>query len=119
MAIVDLTEIGIFTEIRGVLRRDLTIYPEHPYKGGGFLPALENGIYQMPRYLGGRVCRRIDFYEYVITHTPAQQERREKFALAVAAWQNLTAEQKRLYNIKSQRKNMSGYNLFLSKFMYG
>jgi len=55
----------------------------------------------------------------VITHTDAQQARREKFAAAVAAWQSLTPEQKEVYNKKAMRKNMSGYNLYLSEYMYG
>jgi len=119
MAIVDLNEIGLFTSIRKKLMRDITIYPEKPHKGGGFAVILENGIYQMVRYNYGFVCRRIDFYEYVITHTEAQQERREKFADAVAGWQNLTAEQKLLYNKRSIGKHMSGYNLYIKEFMHG
>ena len=119
MAIVDLSKYGVGVEIRKILRRDWTIYPLYPYKGGGYLPDLLDGIYQMPRYPYGRVCRRIDFYDYVITHTDAQQARREKFAAAVAAWQSLTPEQKKAYNKKAVGKHMSGYNLYLSEYMYG
>jgi len=119
MAIVDLSEIGLFTSIRKILKRDLTIDPLKPHKGGGFKTTLLNGIYQMVSYPSGRVCRRIDFYDYVITHTPAQQSRREKFASAVSAWQVLTFEQKKIYNKEAFGKHMSGYNLFLSKYMHG
>lgn len=119
MAVVDLNKIGLFTSLRKILRRDVTIYPEYPYKGGGFKAVLESGIYQMRRHAGGRTCTRIDFYDYVITHTEPQQTNREKFAAGVAAWQALTAEQKIPYNKRAIGKHMSGYNLFISEYMYG
>jgi len=119
MAIVDLSKIGFITSIKKKLMRDTTIYPENPYLGGGFAPTLYSGIYQMPRYSGKRVCRRIDFYEYVITHTEAQQERREKFAAAILEWQGLTAEQKKVYNQRSIGQHFSGYNLFIREYMNG
>lgn len=117
MAIIDLQQIGLFASIRKILRRDLTVYPEHPNWGAGFSVNLHSGIYQMPKYSYGRVCRRIDFYDYIITHTPEQQENRSKFSAAVAAWQALTSEQKEVYKEKSSGKNMSGYNYFLGLYM--
>lgn len=119
MAIINLDQIGLYKSIRKILRRDITIYPDKPYKGGGFKPELLSGIYQMPEYLPPNFCRRIDFYDYVITHTEAQQIQREKFADAVAGWQSLTAEQKKVYNERAIGKPMSGYNLYLSEYMHG
>jgi len=119
MAIVDLSKFGQFFEIRGKFHRDKTIYPKYPYKGGGFLPDLEDGIYQMPRYSFGRVCRRIDFYDYVITHTEAQQTQRQKYYACFPQWNNLTEAQKAVYKKRSQRKNMTGYNLFMKECLNG
>jgi len=119
MSVVDLNKIGLFTSLKKILRRDVTIYPELPYKGGGFKETLKSGIYQMRRFASGRICTRINFYDYVITHTELQQANREKFGDAVKAWQNLTSEEKSLYNKMALGKDMSGYNLFISKTMYG
>lgn len=76
-----------------------------------------SGIYQIRGSKEGKFSTKIDFYNYVITHTPAQQARREKFDLAVAGWQGLTPEEKEVYNKKSIGKGMSGYNLFLREYM--
>lgn len=119
MAIVELNKIGLFTSIRKVLKRDWTIYPLLPYKGGGFKTTLYNGIYQMPKYGDKRVCRRIDFYDYVITHTEPQQTQREKYYTCFPQWNLLTDEQKRVYNQKSIGKHYTGYNLFMKECLNG
>jgi len=119
MAIVELNKIGLFFSIRKVLKRDWTIYPDHPYLGGGFSTTLLNGIYQMMPINGRRVCVRRDFYDYVITHTEAQQAQREKYYLCFPQWNNLTSEQKNVYNKKAYGKQMSGYNLFMKDCLNG
>ena len=76
-----------------------------------------SGIYQMRKCHEGKIPIQINFYLYVITHTPGQQTRREKFVAAVAEWQGLTEEQKNVYREKAKRKNFSGYNLYLREYM--
>lgn len=78
---------------------------------------LLSGIYQIRKCDEGRIPTRTDFYNYGITHTAGQQARREKFDLAVAAWQGLTTAQKEVYRHRAIGKRMSGYNLFLSEYM--
>jgi len=117
MAIIDLNKYGVGLSLRGEMHRSHEILLKHPNGGANWFPDLVDGIYQMPRYSYGKVCRRIDFYEYVITHTEAQQTNREKFADAVVAWQSLTQEQKKQYNQSTHGKHMSGYNLFLGKYL--
>ena len=78
---------------------------------------LLSGIYQDRKCREGDIPTRTDFYNYGITHTAGQQARREKFDLAVAAWQGLTEAQKEVYRHRAIGKRMSGYNLFLSEYM--
>jgi hypothetical protein len=42
---------------------------------------------------------------------------RATFAEAVLAWQNLTNEQKALYNEISIKKGRHGYNYFISQYL--
>lgn len=78
---------------------------------------LLSGIYQLRNSKKGRHSCRINFYNYVITHEPEQQTRREKFEAAVAGWQGLTTEQKEVYNQKAKNKHYSGYNLYLREYL--
>ena len=48
---------------------------------------------------------------------PAQLTRRQIFADAVLAWQNLTASEKAVYNKLKYPPYMSGYNKFLRKYL--
>jgi len=77
------------------------------------------GIYRVWRRWGKEQCFKEKFYVPYNPRTEPQQANRMKFASAVAAWQALTPEQKELYNKKAANLNMSGYNLFISEFMYG
>lgn len=49
--------------------------------------------------------------------TEPQQFNRGKFSLAVLAWQNLTLEEKAIYNKLKYPANMTGYNRFLRLYM--
>ncbi len=51
--------------------------------------------------------------------TPAQRERRSAFRDAVRAWQALPDTEKDSWNARARRKNRSGYNLFISRWMNG
>jgi len=117
MAVVDLSDIGVGISIRKKLYRDLTIYPDKPYKGGGFKVQLQNGIYQMRPRDGGAICVREVFYTPTNPQTPEQQANRSKFAAGVVAWQALTPEEKQEYNRMRYGLRMSGYNLFLRLYM--
>jgi len=113
MAKINVAEIGLFTEIRKKLYRDMTVYPLFPYRGAGFVPALENGIYQMRQCLEGKIPIRMKFYAPPPSNTPAQKIWRDKYAAGVLAWQSLTTEQKAVYNERAKNKQFSGYNLYL------
>ncbi len=57
---------------------------------------------------------------YVVPRNPdtiSQRAVRRCFAEAVRAWQSLAGEDRNTYNRKARYINMSGYNLFISKFM--
>jgi len=54
-----------------------------------------------------------------VRHTPAQQLLRSKFALAVAGWQLLTEEEKTYWRRLKRPERMSGYNRYLSAFLFG
>jgi len=63
--------------------------------------------------------------KYVPTNprTPFQQAGRSMFASAVASWQGLPEESKAYWDSRAQRRKigrvMSGYNLYISKFLLG
>ncbi len=75
------------------------------------------GIYYVARIRNKKVQKRINFYEYVITHTTIQTANRSKFADAVAAWQALPSDQKKRYNDLAVGMRMHGYGLFIKRFM--
>jgi hypothetical protein len=57
---------------------------------------------------------------YVIPRNPdtiAQRGIRKTFADAVKSWQALTSEEKYKFTRKARSLQMSGYNLYISKFM--
>ena len=80
---------------------------------------LLSGVYQEKTRWPGWPFSREKYYIPKNPRTDPQQTNRGKFAAAVAAWQSLTPEQKKAYNKKAVGKHMSGYNLYLSEFMYG
>lgn len=75
------------------------------------------GIYQRRKIYGKNFNVKYNFYDYVITHTAAQQTQREKFADAVIAWQSLTEPQKEVYRKRAVPLDMFGFNLFIREFM--
>ncbi len=57
---------------------------------------------------------------HVIPHNPdteAQRTVRRTFAEAVLSWQFMTTDEKYAFIRKARSLNMSGYNLFISKYM--
>ena len=80
-------------------------------------PILATGIFQH-RVSGGRkVPCLVRFMIPKNPRTEEQQAQRQKMSDAVEAWQNLTTEQKEVYNARSYGKKMSGYNLFLKEYL--
>lgn len=77
----------------------------------------EVGIYQMRRVKEGLRPVKMIFYHPTYRTNAALLANRTKFADAVAAWQALTAEQKKAYNGRVRRLRMSGYNLFLKEYL--
>lgn len=75
------------------------------------------GIYSSLVIDGQRHQRFFPFYEYVITHTPAQNALRSKFAVAISAWQALGSTEKEKYKKRAIGRHMSGYNLFIREYM--
>ncbi len=64
----------------------------------------------------GKLCVRT----YVIPRNPdteAQRIVRRSFAEAVISWQSMTAEEQYIYKRKARHINMSGYNLYISKYL--
>lgn len=51
--------------------------------------------------------------------SPAQVARREQFANAVAAWQQLSPAEKVVWQRAARNKQMSGYNHFLGSWLRG
>ena len=80
-------------------------------------PPAHYGIYQMRHCKAGILPIRMKFYEPFNPQTIPQQANRGKFAAAVLAWQNLTQEQKAVYNSRAVGKHMSGYNIFIKQSM--
>jgi len=128
MAIIDIKKTGIAFTIRKKLKRDMTIYPLKPYKGGGFAVTLLPGVYQMRQrpYVGlnsksprssHNICVREKFYSP--TETPARlaNPRRGVFASAVLAWQGLSSDDKKMYNQKAMGKHFTGYCQFLHEYL--
>jgi len=77
---------------------------------GGKLPGLT--VYR--RY--GKTFTR----EHVIPHNPRtenQQQNRNLFKEAVESWQNLSMENKELWNNKAKKVNRKGYNYYISSYM--
>ncbi len=67
-------------------------------------------------YSRGRQCVRT----HVIPRNPdteAQRTVRSAFRDAVYSWQAMTEDEKHTYNRKARYMNMSGYNLYISKYM--
>jgi len=49
--------------------------------------------------------------------TAAQQQIWQKFREGVADWQELSKEEKKIWNEKAYRKKIEGFNLFMREFL--
>lgn len=78
---------------------------------------LLSGIYQNRTAWDHVPISREKYYIPKNPRSDLQQANREKMAIAVAAWQALSSEEKKVYNQNAVGLHMSGYNLFLSKYL--
>jgi hypothetical protein len=128
MAVIDIKKTGIGFTVRKKLKRDLTIYPKFPYRGGGWNVKLTPGIYQMrPRpYVGKNykhprsghnICVCMKFYQPSNQTQPKKVARQIVFASAISAWQALSLDEKKVYNKKASGKHYTGYCQFLHEYL--
>jgi len=78
---------------------------------------LLSGIFRTDNVTGKVRVYREPFYITRNPRTANQQTNRNKFADAVAYWQGLTEEEKKVYNQRAIGKHMSGYNLCIREYM--
>ena len=76
-----------------------------------------SGIYRRDPRSGRNKIIRNRYYKTRNPRTISQQANRQKYANGVIAWQNLTTEEKAVYNTKCRKKGLSGYNLFLKQYL--
>ena len=76
-----------------------------------------SGIYHKIITNKGNEIRRHDYYFPKNPRKIPQQANRAKLLPGIVAWRNLTQEQKGVYNKRTLRKDMSGYNLFLREYL--
>lgn len=60
---------------------------------------------------------KMKYYMTANPKTVSQQANRNKFGDAVRAWQNLTDDQKSVYNKLATRENKSGFNIFIAEWV--
>ena len=75
------------------------------------------GIYQIRSEPEGQITVKKEFYVPNNPQTETQQAHRQKYGQGVEAWNNLTPEQKAVYNQRAKYKNLSGYNLYLREYL--
>jgi len=75
------------------------------------------GIYQQRRCKTGRKTIKMRFYSPINPKTPAQLIEQARFRAAVAAWQDLTSEEKLIYNRRAVGLHMTGFNLYMREFV--
>lgn len=75
------------------------------------------GIYQMRKCKEGKIPILMKFYSPSNPQTEDQQANRSNFANAVSGWQGLSESEKMSYNESAKFLNMSGYNLYIRRYM--
>lgn len=106
-----------------ILPEDGGVYGVSVFGYGGYgeddlIPASEfHGFYQMRKCKEGYIPVQMKFFRPSNPRTPEQQAQRAKMILAVSAWQALTQEEKAVYNKSAIGQNLTGYNLFIKKYL--
>ncbi len=117
MAIIEPGETIIGHKIRKKLGQT-SVYGCHQY--GRFYYGEDDdhyGVYLVRRGVAGQLIIKRRFAFGTNPQTVPQQANRQVYADGVVAWQNLTDEQKSVYNDNAKRKGFSGYNLFLREYL--
>ncbi len=118
MAVID----GIKEGLGITIRKKLVASSAYGVRGYGAFyygaGAQFHGIYQVRTRFGKQVQVKEKFYVPTNPQTIPQQANRQLMIDGVLAWQGLTTEQKAIYNKRAIGKNMSGYNIFLSEYLY-
>ena len=98
-------------------------YGEADFGSGGFGSEEPNptapfyGIYQNRRCKEGLIPVQMKFYKPTNPQTEPQQTNRQKITDAVLAWQNLTEQEKQVYNRNALGQALTGYNLFVKNYL--
>ncbi len=118
MVVIDGIKEGLGVKIK----KKLTASSAYGNRGyGGFhygAGANVYGIYRVRHRWGKTVQEKMEFYVPTNPQTGPQQANRQKMTDGVAAWKALTPEQQAVYNKNAIGKEMSGYNLFLSEYLF-
>jgi len=75
------------------------------------------GIYKIIRGVVGQIIVKTRFYIPNNPRTIPQQLNRQKYTDSILVWQNLTEEQKSVYNNRVKGQKLSGYNLFIKEYL--
>lgn len=75
-----------------------------------------NGIWQRRHTKTGIRSVKMKFYTPTNPQTIPQEANRSKFAAAMAAWGDLTDEEKAVYNKRAKRLSLYGRNLFVREY---
>jgi len=76
-----------------------------------------SGVYQSRPRKTGRIWVKMRYSLPPDTYSAIKQANREKFALAVASWNNLSFSEQVVWNKIKYPYHMSGYNRFISWYM--
>ena len=74
------------------------------------------GVWQRRHTKRGIVSVKMKLYSPTNPRTTLQQANRQRFADAMAAWKNLTNEQKAVYNKRAKRQQLFGWNVFIKEY---
>lgn len=80
-------------------------------------PAGIAGIYKRRKTRLGVEIIKMHFYQPTGLPSDSQVAQRAKLRTAVIAWQALPTDEKKHYNKLSRNYQMTGFNLFLSRYM--
>lgn len=75
------------------------------------------GVFQRIHTAKGVFSRKLRYYVPTYSDSEAIIASREKFAAGIVAYRALNSEQKKAFKIRARGMQMSGYNLFLRKYM--
>ena len=104
---------GFFDPILGAFYYGASVYGSARYGTGMGV----SGIYSRKRTLEGWRVSRMKFYGPTNTQQPAQQAWRGTFADGVVQYHLLTTDEQAVLSREGRKRNMSGYNLFMSRWL--